>query len=44
MGRVRPDTRKAVAVQLTGIDLPDDVVEHVQDSIAVLDTDATPAP
>ncbi|NUU18167.1 hypothetical protein HP550_13000 [Cellulomonas humilata] len=39
-----PDTGKAVAVQLTGTDLPTDVVEQVQDSIAVLDTEATPAP
>ena len=37
-----PATTKAVAVQLTGPDLPADVVDQVQDSIAVLDTDATP--
>jgi len=36
-----PRTEKAVAVQLTGPDLPADVVEQVQESIAVLDTDAT---
>lgn len=39
-----PDTDQAVAVQLTGVDLPDDVVSQVQESIAVLDTDATPEP
>lgn len=37
-----PDTDQAVAVQLTGVELPDDVVSQVQGSIAVLDTDATP--
>ena len=37
-----PGTTKAVAVQLTGPDLPADVVDQVQESIAVLDTEATP--
>ena len=37
-----PRTTKAVAVQLTGPDLPADVVDQVQESIAVLDTEATP--
>jgi hypothetical protein len=37
-----PDTTKTVAVQLTGEELPADLVEQVQESIAVRDTEATP--
>lgn len=37
-----PGTKKTVAVQLTGTELPEDVVEQVQSSIEVLDTDAEP--
>lgn len=38
-----PDERRAVAVQLTGPDLPDAVVDRVESSISIRPVDAAPA-
>jgi hypothetical protein len=37
-----PETEQAVAVQVTGPELDPDIVDTIESSIAVLDTDATP--